>query len=89
MGKDLGAGKIRYLLPPNKKFYETTTDPLYTKYYPIIKNGLAVPPLCPVTRKQMQDILGPLVFPPSVSHVSHEVGKQVLGRMIPEEELGK
>lgn len=63
MGKDLGEGKIRYLLPPIKAFFEATTDPVYKAYYPILKDGLAAPPLGEETRKSMRKVLKPLVLP--------------------------
>lgn len=60
MGKDLG--KIRYLLPPIKDFYEATIDPLYQAYYSILKKGLSAPSLGMTTRKKMQDILKKDIF---------------------------
>lgn len=62
MGRDLGEGKIRYLLPPIKDFYKTTSDPIYKAYYSILKKGLAAPSLDEATREAMEGVLKPLVL---------------------------
>lgn len=62
MGKDLVPNRVRYLLVPNKRFYEQTTNQLYKKYYKIILNGLSAPALTQDQRESMQDVLNPLVF---------------------------
>ena len=62
MGKDLGDGKLRYLLLPIKEFYEHTEDPIYKTYYEILKQGVSAPYLSADDRKTMQNVLRPLIF---------------------------
>ncbi|XP_057311496.1 uncharacterized protein LOC130649260 [Hydractinia symbiolongicarpus] len=61
MGKDLGEGKIRYLLPPIKEFYESTENDIYKAYYKILKNGISAPAISETDRQIMENVLKPLV----------------------------
>lgn len=61
MGKDLGEGKIRYLLPPIKEFYESTQNGIYQAYYKILKNGISAPAISETDRQSMENVLKPLV----------------------------
>ena len=61
-GKDLSPERPRYLLLPNKKFFQETTNPNYQKYGEIMLNGVSAPALTSTQREKMQRVLYDLIF---------------------------
>ena len=68
-GFDLNRPQIRYLLMPNKDFYDKTPaqyDPIYSDAFPLLQRAVPAPPLSKQDRKDIQDLLNKKCITPSM-----------------------
>ena len=72
MGHDIKPPQVRYLLPPTKTFYESTTDSIYKDLFWSLERAVAAPSLNDKEKSDMEKKLHNLCIKPALSEKTGE-----------------